>query len=100
MPRKWEQWFSTLVGGAISGGANAALASFGPGAFNAAASTVGANVSVKGFDHTQVLSMFCLRRYRRGAYVPGQIPYPSPFGWHPPFLRTSRAPSLPAHSVN
>ena len=58
LPKKVEQWIWTLLGGAISGGANAALASFGPGAFNAAAATVGVHVTVKGFEATQLLSMF------------------------------------------
>ena len=51
-PKRWEQWLKTLIGGAISGGANAALASLGP----TIANSVG--ITVKAFEPTQVIDMF------------------------------------------
>ncbi len=52
IPKRWEQWVKTLVGSAIGGGANTALASLGPGV----AASVG--VHIRPFEPAQMWDMF------------------------------------------
>ena len=52
IPKRWEQWLKTLVGGAVSGGANAGLAALG----TSAATAIG--FTVKPFEPRQLGEMF------------------------------------------
>ncbi len=53
IPQRWEQWAKTLIGGAISGGANAALSALGATAANVA------GLKVEQFTLRQLGEMFC-----------------------------------------